>query len=233
MSYQLYCQFCNAPETLPGSDQTPDPGYTCERCERAYERGRRDEAEAQAGRSACDPVSFGEDHGDSAALERLRCAIDDHLPAFEPESEAGDYDGVVRIAGQELVKMADAFDDLTAKLSAARAELRSQDAGDALERAALQFHEYRTLARNKKRVTVLRREVRRLNAKIAAQALVLRQIGSSDHWNAVRAMASKPVIDGAAMWELRKALGLTACEVSHDDVIRAAARRLAKREGRP
>lgn len=88
------------------------------------------------------------------------------------------------------------------------------------------------MARLRQQRAVLRREVRRLNAKVAAQAAVLQQLGSSDHWQAVRAMAAKPVLDGAAMWELRKALGLTACEVSHDDVIRAAARRLAL-EGKP
>lgn len=298
MSYQLYCQFCLAPETRPGSDQTPDPSYTCERCERAYEAGRRDEANAQAGKRAaarmwnndtvptcaeaadasaqdaalleaggealpsvvhealagvptmsrcphdncpeqgclngatianqileqqgqrcrhvewttprrdrldlftpaeraiwdaaqavecagCDvrltsalnllhaarskvadfvdrvPTApyghiskadecqaesedfppFGVDPEDSAALLKLRSAIDDHLPAFEPESEAGDYEGVVRIAGQELEKLSFAFDELTAKLADARAELRARDPGDALERLAMQIAE--------------------------------------------------------------------------------------------
>lgn len=52
------------------------------------------------------PVDFGTEPGDSNALERLRCAIDDHLPAYEPESEAGDYEGVVRKAA-DAVKRSD------------------------------------------------------------------------------------------------------------------------------
>jgi len=45
---------------------------------------------------------FGVDPGDSAALLRLREAIDEHLPHYEPEHTDGDYDGVVRVAGREL-----------------------------------------------------------------------------------------------------------------------------------
>lgn len=74
---------------------------------------------------------------------------------------------------------------------------------------------------------VLRREVRRLNAKIAALTAVVAAWRSADGWYAVRAMAAKPIIDGP-LWELRKALDLTACEVSNEDVIRAAARKLGK-----
>lgn len=77
--------------------------------------------------------------------------------------------------------------------------------------------------------TVLRREVRRLNEKVAALTAVVAAWRSADGWDAVRAMAAKPIIDGP-LWELRKALDLTACEVSNEDVIRAAARRLGKRE---
>lgn len=86
-----------------------------------------------------------------------------------------------------------------------------------------------TIARLRHQRAVLRREVRRLNAKIAALTAVVAAWRSADGWYAVRAMAAKPIIDGP-LWELRKAIGLTACEVSNEDVIRAAARRLGKRE---
>lgn len=75
--------------------------------------------------------------------------------------------------------------------------------------------------------SVLRREVRRLNEKVAAMSAVVVAWRSADGWKAVRAMAAKPVIDGP-LWDLRKALGLTAAEVSNADVIRAAARKLGK-----
>lgn len=76
--------------------------------------------------------------------------------------------------------------------------------------------------------TTLRREVRRLNAKVAALTAVVAAWRSRDGWEAVRAMAAKPIIDGP-LWELRKALNLAGAEVSNADVIRVAALRLQKR----
>lgn len=46
---------------------------------------------------------FGVDPGDSAALERLRMAIDDHLAwPTEATQEAGDYEAAVRHSGEQL-----------------------------------------------------------------------------------------------------------------------------------
>ena len=47
-----------------------------------------------------EPCGFGVDPGDSAALLKLRQAIDEHLPAYEPEATDGDYEGLVRKAGR-------------------------------------------------------------------------------------------------------------------------------------
>lgn len=39
MTFSLYCRFCDAYDTRLGSDQTPDPSWTCERCAHAFEAG--------------------------------------------------------------------------------------------------------------------------------------------------------------------------------------------------
>lgn len=70
--------------------------------------------------------AFGLDERDSAALLKLRRAIDEHLPEWQPEAEAGDYEGLVRNAGRVcelarrwrssgigLAELADAVDDVS------------------------------------------------------------------------------------------------------------------------
>lgn len=44
--------------------------------------------------------AFGLDERDSAALLKLRRAIDEHLPEWEPEASRGDYEGLVRKAAR-------------------------------------------------------------------------------------------------------------------------------------
>lgn len=85
-----------------------------------------------------------------------------------------------------------------------------------------------TIARLREQRAVLRREVRRLNDKVAAMsATIYWRLGCGKDLSHVR---EHRLMNGAAMWDLRQALGLEACEVSNEDVIRAAARRLGKRE---
>lgn len=119
MSYQLYCQFCLAPETRPGSDQTPDPGYTCDRCAYAYEAGRIDEANAQAGKRAAE-----------------RIGNDDTVSPRAEATDAGVQDAALLEAGGEALPPV-----VHEALEGVRD--RSRDAGDALERLAAQIVERR------------------------------------------------------------------------------------------
>lgn len=119
MSCQLYCQFCLAPETRPGSDQTPDPGYTCERCEHAYEAGRIDEANAQAGKRAAE-----------------RIGNDDTVSPRAEATDAGVQDAALLEAGGEAMPPV-----VHEALEGVRD--RSRDAGDALERLTAQIVERR------------------------------------------------------------------------------------------
>lgn len=119
MSYQLYCQFCLAPETRPGSDQTPDPGYTCDRCAYAYEAGRIDEANAQAGKRAAE-----------------RIGNDDTVSPRAEATDAGVQDAALLEAGGEALPPV-----VHEALEGVRD--RSRDAGDALERLAAQLVERR------------------------------------------------------------------------------------------
>lgn len=60
---------------------------------------------------------------DNHALLTLRETIDDFLPHYEPEHEAGDYEAVVRIAGKALtLALATDIDALRAELASAKAE---------------------------------------------------------------------------------------------------------------
>ena len=83
-----------------------------------------------------------------------------------------------------------------------------------------------TIARLRKQRAVLRREVRRLNEKVAAMsATIYWRLGAGKQ---LSHEVDRRLLDGPAMWALRVALGLSACEVSNADVIRAAARKLEK-----
>lgn len=73
---------------------------------------------------------------------------------------------------------------------------------------------------------VLRREVRRLNEKVAAMsATIYWRLGAGKQ---LSHEVDRRLLDGPAMWALRQALGLTACEVSNADVIRAASKRIGE-----
>lgn len=100
----------------------------------------------------------------------------------------------------------------------------TEDISAAFERRRREQEKLERLSRQR---AVLRREVRRLNEKCAAFAFVV-ATWRRGGFDAVQSVRDARTLSGCDMWALRQALGLSACEVSNADVIRAAARKLEK-----
>ena len=103
----------------------------CTKCGRAptlqllvEANARADSAESDSAALRAELASAREQQAeDDRALMALREAIDEHLPHYEPEHEAGDYEEVVRITGKELISAQDGYHGLRAELAGVKTDL--------------------------------------------------------------------------------------------------------------